>query len=232
MFLTDEDPALYRDLMRLKPDDLTPNAWAVRAGVSRTVWSDMRRHGNPSRRTLEKLLAAADSSLAEFEALRIGDAPRFEAVGGGQLGDARASAWRAAPLSPIPVVASSAAGEWQAGSGIEQISIDRSRTVDRIDRPRSLARDQDAYAVTIIGDAMCPRFRPGKRVIVSPLAPVEIGDDVIVLLRGQERSLALVKQVTRRTARFVELRQYDPDLRFTIEATAIEAIHKVMGEAI
>ena len=51
------------------PEGLSPNAWAVKAGVSRTVWADMRRHGNPSRRTLELLLAAADSSLAEFEAL-------------------------------------------------------------------------------------------------------------------------------------------------------------------
>ena len=68
----DEDSPIYRDLMRFKPDELTPNAWAVKAGVSRTVWTDMRRHGNPSRRTLEKLLAAASSSLAEFEALRLG----------------------------------------------------------------------------------------------------------------------------------------------------------------
>ncbi|HEX6218936.1 MAG TPA: hypothetical protein VFZ35_06645, partial [Sphingomicrobium sp.] len=69
-----EESQLYRDLMRLKPDGWTANAWAVRAGVSRTVWTDMRRHGNPSRRTLEKLLAAAGSSLAEFEALRVGEA--------------------------------------------------------------------------------------------------------------------------------------------------------------
>ena len=57
---------IYRDLMRFKPESLSPNAWAVKAGVSRSVWSDMRRHGNPSRRTLQKLLAAAGSSLAEF----------------------------------------------------------------------------------------------------------------------------------------------------------------------
>jgi hypothetical protein len=68
----DEDCAIYRDLMRFKPEELTANGWAVKAGVSRTVWADMRRHGNPSRRTLEKLLAAASSSLAEFEALRLG----------------------------------------------------------------------------------------------------------------------------------------------------------------
>ena len=33
MVLTDEPP-LYRDLMRLKPDEMTPNGWAVKAGVS------------------------------------------------------------------------------------------------------------------------------------------------------------------------------------------------------
>ena len=84
--IDDSDPGVYRDLMRLKPEGLSPNAWAVKAGVSRTVWSDMRRHGNPSRRTLEKLLAAAGSSLAEFEALRIGDHTR-SVPDGASLGD-------------------------------------------------------------------------------------------------------------------------------------------------
>ena len=63
-----QESDIYRQLMRFKPEDLSANAWAVRAGVSRTVWADMRRHGNPSRRTLEKLLGAVGSSLAEFEA--------------------------------------------------------------------------------------------------------------------------------------------------------------------
>ena len=62
---------LFEDLMRFLPDGMTANAWAVKAGVSRTIWADLRRHGNPSRRTLEKLLSAAGSSLAEFEALRV-----------------------------------------------------------------------------------------------------------------------------------------------------------------
>ena len=71
-----EESQLYRDLMRFKPDGLTANGWAVKAGVSRSVWADMRRHGNPSRRTLAKLLAVAGSSLAEFEALQVGEAPK------------------------------------------------------------------------------------------------------------------------------------------------------------
>ena len=70
----DEGRLLLEELMRFKPAGLTANAWAVKAGISRNFWNDLRRHGNPSRRTLEKLLSAADSSLAEFEALRVGAA--------------------------------------------------------------------------------------------------------------------------------------------------------------
>ena len=72
--MSDAGARLFEELMRFKPDGWSANAWAVRAGVTRTVWTDMRRHGYPSRRTLERLLAAAGSSLAEFEALRDGDA--------------------------------------------------------------------------------------------------------------------------------------------------------------
>ena len=99
-----EESQIYHDLMRLKPDDLTPNAWAVKSGVSRTVWTDMRRHGNPSRKTLEKLLIAAGSSLAEFEALRIGEASSRTAQSVGALGDVRAKHWPGAPLPPIPLI--------------------------------------------------------------------------------------------------------------------------------
>ena len=231
---------LIRDLMRLKPHDLTPNAWAVKAGVSRTVWADMRRHGNPSRRTLDKLLTVAGSSLAEFEALRIGEAPSPRPPNGraGDISDVRAPGWRSAPLPSIPVVESAMAGEWRAGSQIEQISIDSAKVVGQVDRPVSLAGDPSAYAITIVGDSMWPRFRPGRRVIVSPRAPVEIGDDVIVTLRGADGDgdgagparPAMIKEITRRAADHVELRQFHPDCRFRIDAALIAAIQKVVGE--
>ncbi|MBA3667316.1 MAG: helix-turn-helix transcriptional regulator [Sphingomonas sp.] len=231
------DASLYSDLMRFMPDGMTPNAWAVRAGVSRTVWADMRRHGNPSRKTLEKLLAAADSTLAEFEALRLGEGPlvdpRNEVTG---VGDALSPAWRAGPRSPLPLLSTSAAGEWGGlGSGIELIMLDRTIVVDRIARPDSLASDAHGYAVTVLGDAMWPRYRPGRRLIVSPRAPVAIGDDVLVELRhdnGQETTVtALIKELVRRSAGFLELRQYNPDIEFRVDAADISAIHKIVGEA-
>ena len=93
---------LFEELMRFKPDGLTANGWAVNAGVSRTIWADLRRHGNPSRRTLDKLLAAAGSSLAEFEALRVGERAAARRVAGRRgVSDARVPGWRAAPLAPF-----------------------------------------------------------------------------------------------------------------------------------
>src|SRR3954466_4860259 len=111
---------IYEDLMRFKPQELTPNAWAVKAGVSRTVWTDMRRHGNPSRRTLEKLLTAASSSLAEFEALRLGPQASASSAVPGSFEDKRAWDWNPARLPGLPLLATQLAGEWgEAGSGIE-----------------------------------------------------------------------------------------------------------------
>lgn len=236
----DQEFPIIRDLMRLKPHDLTPNAWAVQAGVSRTVWADMRRHGNPSRRTLDKLLTVAGSSLAEFEALRIGEVdPQRPPVGLARaVSDARAGGWRSAPLPSIPVVASVMAGEWEAGGQVEQISIDPANIVGQVDRPMSLAGDPSAYAVTIVGDSMWPRFRPGRRVIVSPKAPVEIGDDVIVTLRareeaGKDRGLpAMIKELTRRSAGVVALRQFNPDRNLSIDTAMIVDIQKVVGETL
>ena len=230
-----EESQLYRDLIRFKPDGLTANGWAVKAGVSRSVWSDMRRHGNPSRRTLAKLLAVAGSSLAEFEALQVGDEPRRSVTAAAAgVSDPGASGWRPAPPTPLPLYPTAIAGEY--GQHIEMAEIDSGAVLEQLSRPDSLAGDRDAYALTIVGDSMWPRFRPGRRVIASPKAPVAIGDDVVLQLRegdghGEQGPLrVLIKELVRRTAGFVELRQFNPDVSFRVEASEIAAIHKVMGE--
>jgi hypothetical protein len=236
MVLTDEPP-LYRDLMRLKPRDLTPNAWAVKAGVSRTVWSDMRRHGNPSRRTLEKLLFAAGSSLAEFEALRVGDAPRsFVPRPGSGAQDVRSAGWRPAPLPLVPLLATAQGGDWRDdGRQIEWMALDPGQVTGRVERPGSLAEDGQAYAVTMAGQSMWPRFRPGRTLLISPVAEVADGDDVLLRLRAagpDGRMMVMVKELVGKTPGFINLRQFNPDMTFAIEASAIAAIHKVVGEAV
>ena len=231
-----EEP-IYRDLMRFKPEGLSPNAWAVKAGVSRTVWSDIRRHGNPSRRTLEKLLTAAGSSLAEFEALRVGPDPRGSVANApsGRLGDARFG-WMSKATAPLPLVASNLAGEWgEAGSEFELTMIDPAEVIQRLDRPASLADDPDAFALTIVGTSMWPRFRAGSRVAVSPRSPVAIGDDVLVRLGtvdAQAPWRVLIANLVRRSAAAFELRQFNPDRTIQINASEVEAVLKIIGELI
>jgi phage repressor protein C with HTH and peptisase S24 domain len=226
---------IYDDLMRFKPDGLTPNAWAVMAGVSRTVWADMRRHGNPSRRTLEKLLMAAGSSLAEFQALRVHRSASVDAATSG-LSDRGGHEWAGAQLPVLPVLATAMAGEWADPARKIELTELRTEIVDRVARPVSLASDASAYAVTIVGNSMWPRFRPGRRVAVSAKAPVAVGDDVVVKLASPDgRSGAapiLIKELVRKTGSGVELRQFNPDVTFTVAIQDIEAIHKVLGELV
>jgi SOS-response transcriptional repressor LexA len=229
---------IYDDLMRFKPEGMSPNAWAIKAGVSRTVWSDIRRHGNPSRRTLQKLLDAAGSSLAEFEALRTagGLARTVEPA----LADPRSFPWRLPQPPPLPLLATAMAGEWGNGRrGIELTELRGGQLVDQVPRPVSLAADAAAYAITIVGDSMWPRFRPGRRVAVSPSAPVAIGDDVLVKLRAglrletsAESTPVLIKELVRRSGSAVELRQFNPDATFELPIGDIGAIEKIVGELV
>ncbi len=227
--MAEEGNQLLEELMRFKPEGMTPNAWAVQAGVGRTIWADLRRHGNPSRRTLSKLLEAAGSSLAEFEALRIG-APSEAPVEGVALAE-RGQAWRAAPLAPLPLLEAAPGGAWDGSDiPIGLIEIDYGKVVGRLPRPASLSAERGAYAIAIVGEAMWPRFRQGRRIAVSPDARVGAGDDVLVLLA--EGKGTLIGEFERQTASEVRLRQFNPPVAFEVPASRVQAIHKVLGELI
>lgn len=180
-----EGEQLVGQLMRFLPEGLSANGWALRAGVSRTIWSDLRRHGNPSRRTLEKLLGSAGSSIAEFEALRA-DPVADEVEGEPALGD-RNWGWKGAPLAPLPVVHCAEAGRWREGS-LTAWQIDRSRRLSLTPRPPSLAADGEAFALTVPGKVMAPRFRTGRTIAISPAMSVAPGEDVLVRLVGSDPS--------------------------------------------
>jgi len=233
-----EEAQIYRDVMRFKPDDLTPNAWAVKAGVSRAVWADMRRHGNPSRRTLQKLLGAIGSSLAEFEALRPGDERFARSSAASGLGESGTSAWSPAQLPTLPMVGTSLAGELdRPGGGIALIEIRSDEIIDRLPRPVALVSDPLAFAITMVATSMWPRFRPGRRIAVSPRSPVAIGDDVLVSLSGSGEKdgsgkQAVIGELVRRAKDSVELRQFQPARDFSLGDAEIESMYRIAGELI
>ena len=227
--MADDGAELFEELMRFKPDGLTPNAWAVQAGVGRTIWADLRRHGNPSRRTLSKLLEAAGSSLAEFEALRVRQAPDAAEPGTALAEPSRG--WGQAPIALLPLFSTCPGGVWGDGwQGVELVLIDRGELVDRLPRPPSLAADREAYAVTVVGDSMRPRFRQGRRLAVSPAAAISAGDDVLAVLADGRR--ALFGELQARSQDEVALRQFNPLVEFSVTAAETQSVHKILGELI
>jgi phage repressor protein C with HTH and peptisase S24 domain len=118
------------------------------------------------------------------------------------------------------------------------MEIGAGEIVDRVARPATLATDEHAYAIAIVGESMWPRFRPGRLVAVSPKAPVATGDDVVVKLRSAGGGTkgatvrALIKELVRNTESGVQLRQFNPDMTFNVPADEVAAIEKVIGELI
>ena len=68
--------------------------------------------------------------------------------------------------------------------------------------------DEHAYALEVSGDSMQPAYRKGDIIIVSPAAPVRRGDRVVVKTKKGE---VIVKQLTRRTAKQIELQSLNAD---------------------
>lgn len=143
-----------------------------------------------------------------------------------------------ADLPMVPLLGTAMAGEWSGPTEqVELTELDLNEVLGYVRRPQSLKGDAKAYAVTIVGDSMWPRFRPGRQVIVSPRASISVGDDVVVQLLGDpdssgERRVVqvLIKELVRRSASHVELRQFNPDVTFRVATSEIAAMHKVAGE--
>lgn len=147
-----------------------------------------------------------------------------------------------ADLPMIPVIGSALGmTSFDPERDIELTEIDTAEVQGRVRRPVSVADDEQAYALTVIGDSMSPKYDPGARIIVSPKATVSINDYVVVQLRSDEDvqmaptmpdpvALVLIKRLVRRSASYIELRQFNPDVTFRVEAARVAKIHKVLGE--
>lgn len=168
----------------------------------------------------------------------MGPSPTTFESAGDRLGDGR-RIWTGAPLPPLPVIATALAGEWgESGSQIELTESRPSETLECVARPASLAGDGQAFALTVVGDSMWPRFRPGRLIAISPRSPVAVGDDALVRLRSDSAGgsagtdLVLIKQLVKRTAAKVELRQYNPEGTFSVDTDQIDSIVKVLGQLV
>jgi len=116
---------------------------------------------------------------------------------------------------------------------VEQTEVHMAAPIDFMARPIGVTGRPDLYVVTVSGHSMEPRHDSGARVLVDPKRSPGVGDDVVVQLRGatfdgEEIKNVLIKQLVRRRAGFVVLRQFNPPIEFAVPNEQVGAVHRVM----
>lgn len=162
---------------------------ARRAGLDPTTFNKSKRIAAdgrprwPSTESIAKALDATSTPLDGFMELLTGAAPERRRT--------------------VPLI-----GLAQAGSGgfFDDGGFPTGQGWDEIAFP-DVDRDH-AYALEISGDSMAPVLRQGDVVLVDPAAQVRRGDRVVVKTREGE---VLAKELSRKTAKQVELRSLNPE---------------------
>ena len=90
---------------------------------------------------------------------------------------------------------------------------------------------EELYGLRVLGCSHSPRFEPGELICVSPVSDVSPGDDVAVRLLDQSGmcpSRPLVARLVSKNDCEVVLRQFNPDMTFSVPASKIQSVHRVM----
>jgi phage repressor protein C with HTH and peptisase S24 domain len=181
---------------------LSPSGLARKAGLDPTSFNISKRRAAdgklrwPSTESVAKILQATGAKLDNFTAL---------VTGARALPDARPKGRQKIPLIGMAQAGAEGFfddGGYPAGAGWDEVEL-------------PATADPNAYALTISGDSMEPVFRAGDSIIVSPAAPIRVGDRVVA--RTAEGAV-MAKLLLRRTASRIELASLNPaypDLRFT-----------------
>jgi phage repressor protein C with HTH and peptisase S24 domain len=119
-----------------------------------------------------------------------------------------------------------------AECGPDGFALWNGEIVDWVARPANLAGVPKAYAVFATGSSMEPRYHPGELAFVHPGKPVGPGDYVLVQLQppeGESTPRAVLKRLVKRTGDKVVLAQFSPEKTFTLKASEILSMHRVVG---
>jgi len=119
-------------------------------------------------------------------------------------------------------------GAVQGGEvGFDITDVDQ--PIDTIDTPSYLVSVEDAYAVFVTGNSMEPRYMAREVVYVHPHRPYRQGDYVVVQLRANGSTHAIVKRFVELTDTHVILSQHNPDREIRHPRENVAAIHTIVG---
>lgn len=194
---------------------LSASGLAKRAGLDPTTFNPSKRRmpdGRarwPSTESIAKVLDATGATLEAFTAL----------VSGARALASTAPARTASRRVPLIGFAQAGGegffddGGYPVGGGWDEVSLPE-------------IADPNAYALEISGDSMEPVFRDGDVVIVSPSAPIRRGDRVVVRTTEGE---VMAKQLTRRSARRVELKSLNPaHPDYSFDLMQVAWVHRII----
>jgi phage repressor protein C with HTH and peptisase S24 domain len=192
---------------------LSPSGLAKKAGLDPTSFNLSKRRTAdgrtrwPSTESLAKVLAATGAALEDFTAL---------VTGARALPDRLSRARTKIPLIGLAQAGSSGFfddGGYPAGAGWDDVEL-------------PATTDPNAYALSIAGDSMEPVYRDGDSIIVSPAAPIRVGDRVVAKHEG---GAVMAKLLTRRTATRIELTSLNPLYPpLTYAASALIWLHRII----
>lgn len=115
---------------------------------------------------------------------------------------------------------------------VERILLEVDHVIRMVYRPPALWAAKDAYAIQFQGTSMEPRYRQGDIGVVDPRRSPVPGDDVVVQLNdgngGRDVITVLVKELVRQTAKYIELRQFNPAIDFRIPRGQVSRLHRIV----
>ncbi len=197
---------------------MSASGLARRAGLDPTTFNPSKRKmpdGRPrwpSTESLAKVFDATGANLDAFSALVSG----ARALPGGGRAAAAAVTSRRIPLIGLAQAGSEGFfddGGYPVGGSWDEVGLPE-------------VADPNAYALEVSGDSMEPVFRDGDLVIVSPNAPIRRGDRVVLrTVKGE----VMAKQLTRRSARRVDVRSLNPDYPdYTFDLMEVAWMHRIV----
>ena len=207
---------LWRALDTLAAENgLSASGLAKRAGLDPTTFNKTKRRMRdgrlrwPGTESVAKVLDATGASLEAFTAL----------VSGARALSS-ASPARGQPRRVPLIGLAQAGGEGYFDDGGYPVG----GSWDEVSLPE--IGDPNAYALEISGDSMEPVFRDGDMVIVSPAAPIRRGDRVVL---RTSRGEVMAKQLTRRSARRVEVKSLNPEHPdYSFDLNEVAWMHRVV----
>lgn len=231
---TPENSRLWELFDSIKPSNLSWAEWTRRAKVSSSFFTDVRKKGTkPGYDTLTRVLGVIGMTLSEFQNL---DSDRD----GGPIQSLRSPSALFAgeeQARDVPMLGTAQAADFEVSADgamvfAEQMDVHLNEVIDMIRRPARLKGKRSAYALTVRGTSLRPKFDDGDPIYVDPDDRPQIGDIVIVQLLKRDAdgegaiASVLVKELVRRTAEYIELEQYNPPLRFRVATREVAQIHR------